>query len=327
MPNRILREGILTSERVNSLGFEAEVFYRRLMSVADDYGRFHAHPALLRAALFPLKLDAVRDEAMARLLEEVETAGLVRTYVVEGKRYLQLLDFRQRVRANASKFPAPPEGMGHPLVGQMTASCGASAGLDVGGGAVEFVVVDESACGGGLPPLLPAADADDGTPPQPDASAAPPVESNFSPAGAAPPVHVQIALHLREAGVNITSAHPLALAWAARGLTVEHALEAVAVARMRKPAGRIAPNYLAPIIEDMLNPSLPARAKAGGPPAWWNSEAATLAKGSALGVNPRPGEAMAEYRARLSEAIARQSQMGANTAPEKIPGPPVGAGA
>ncbi len=48
MPNRILREGILTSERVNLLSWEAEVFYRRLMSVVDDYGRFHAHPALLR---------------------------------------------------------------------------------------------------------------------------------------------------------------------------------------------------------------------------------------------------------------------------------------
>lgn len=326
MPNRILREGILTSERVNRLGFEAEVFYRRLMSVADDYGRFHAHAALLRAALFPLKLDAVDDARMAHLLAEVEAAALVRTYVVDGKRYLQLLDFRQQIRAKESKYPQPPGECAAPAQQPPRASA-ASAHLDVGGGAVEFVVVDESACGGGTPPLLPAADADDGTPPQPDASAAPPVESNSSPAGAAPPVHVQIALHLREAGVNITSAHPLALAWAARGLTVEHALEAVAVARMRKPNGRIAPNYLAPIIEDMLNPSLPARAKAGGPPAWWNSEAATLAKGSALGVNPRPGEAMAEYRARLSEAIARQSQTGANTVPEKIPGPPVGAGA
>ena len=36
MPNRILREGILTSERVNALSWEAEVFYRRLMSAVDE---------------------------------------------------------------------------------------------------------------------------------------------------------------------------------------------------------------------------------------------------------------------------------------------------
>lgn len=35
MPSRILREGILTSERVNALAPLEELFYRRLMSVVD----------------------------------------------------------------------------------------------------------------------------------------------------------------------------------------------------------------------------------------------------------------------------------------------------
>lgn len=108
MPNRILREGILTSERVNSLTWEGEVFYRRLMSVVDDYGRFSAHPSLLRAALYPLKLDAVRDANMERLLAIVEQARLVRVYEVAGKRYLEMLDFRQQVRSKESKYPQPP---------------------------------------------------------------------------------------------------------------------------------------------------------------------------------------------------------------------------
>jgi len=108
MPNRILREGILTSERINALNWEAEVFYRRLMSVVDDFGRFTAHPSLLRAALYPLKLDTVRDANMERLLALVEQASLVRVYVVAGKRYLELLDFKQQVRAKESKYPHPP---------------------------------------------------------------------------------------------------------------------------------------------------------------------------------------------------------------------------
>lgn len=108
MPNRILREGILSSERVNSLDWNAEVFYRRLMSVVDDYGRFSANLSLLRASLYPLKLDTVREANLERLLAAVEQARLVRLYEVAGKRYLELLDFRQQVRAK-SKYPEPPD--------------------------------------------------------------------------------------------------------------------------------------------------------------------------------------------------------------------------
>ena len=51
MPNRILRDGILMSPRVNVLSSEAELFYRRLMSVVDDYGRFSAHPTFASDAV------------------------------------------------------------------------------------------------------------------------------------------------------------------------------------------------------------------------------------------------------------------------------------
>lgn len=105
MPNRILREGILTSERVESLSWQAEVFYRRLMSVVDDYGRFHAKPALIRAACFPLRLDRVSDSDIGKWIRETEEAGLVRAYQVEGKGYLELLDFGQQIRAKESRFP------------------------------------------------------------------------------------------------------------------------------------------------------------------------------------------------------------------------------
>ena len=40
MPNRIIREGILSSDRVDQLDPPAEVFYRRLMSKVDDHGLF-----------------------------------------------------------------------------------------------------------------------------------------------------------------------------------------------------------------------------------------------------------------------------------------------
>lgn len=121
MPNRILREGILTSERVNELTPPAEVFYRRLMSVVDDFGRYYAKHSLLRAGLFPLKLDYVRDADIASWIGCAREAGLIVVYSVEGKDYLEIVDFRQQVRAKESRFPAPPAGV-VPVIGSRDAS-------------------------------------------------------------------------------------------------------------------------------------------------------------------------------------------------------------
>lgn len=110
MPNRILREGILTSERVERLNWAEEVFYRRLMSVVDDFGRYYARPSLVLAACYPLLLKKVSDSDIEKWLSACENAALVRVYPAsDGKRYLQLLDFKQQVRAAASKFPPLPD--------------------------------------------------------------------------------------------------------------------------------------------------------------------------------------------------------------------------
>lgn len=109
MPNRIIRDGILTSERVNELGALEEVFYRRLMSVVDDYGRFEADPQLLRAACFPRRLDTTTDAQVMTWLAACARASLLRVYTVKSASYLQLQDFKQYTRAKKSKYPAPDE--------------------------------------------------------------------------------------------------------------------------------------------------------------------------------------------------------------------------
>lgn len=120
VPNRILRDGILSSERVASLGWPAEVFYRRLMSVVDDFGRYYATPMLLRAACYPLHLDKVSDADVGKWLEATQKAGLVSVYPAsDGKRYLQMADFRQQMRAKDSRYPADAK--------QMLSTCSADA--------------------------------------------------------------------------------------------------------------------------------------------------------------------------------------------------------
>jgi hypothetical protein len=108
MATRIIRDGILTSERVNALSERAELFYRRLMSVVDDYGRFPANLTLLRAACYPLKLDSVKEDSIKKHLAEAEDAGLIVLYTVAAKAYLELQDFGQRIQSK-SKYPGPDE--------------------------------------------------------------------------------------------------------------------------------------------------------------------------------------------------------------------------
>lgn len=107
-----MREGILTSEPVNSLTWPAEVFYRRLLSVVDDFGRYYAKAALIRAHCYPLKLEVVSDSDIGKWLTECVNAALVRVYPAsDGKRYLEVLKFDQRARAKDSKFPAFVDGL------------------------------------------------------------------------------------------------------------------------------------------------------------------------------------------------------------------------
>jgi hypothetical protein len=112
MGERIIRPGIRTSDRTAKLvrdgGWMAQVFYDWMLTVVDDYGRYDARPAILRVEVFPLLLDKVREADVSRCLTECEKAGLVRLYAVGGKPYLELLDFRQRLRAKTSRWPAPP---------------------------------------------------------------------------------------------------------------------------------------------------------------------------------------------------------------------------
>ncbi len=108
MPTRVIRDGILTSERVNALTPMAELFYRRLLSVVDDYGRFLSNAQLLRASCYPLKLDSVKEDSITKHLAECVDAGLIVLYTVAGKGYLEVQDFGQRINGKA-KYPAPSE--------------------------------------------------------------------------------------------------------------------------------------------------------------------------------------------------------------------------
>lgn len=107
MPNRILRDWT-DSFKINDLDVYTERFFVRLIMKVDDFGRFSANPLLIKANLFPLKPD-VRETDISRWLTECEKSGLIALYNVANKEYLQITDFRQRMRRQIAKYPPPDQ--------------------------------------------------------------------------------------------------------------------------------------------------------------------------------------------------------------------------
>jgi len=106
MPNRILRDGILRSEKVALLSPMAELFYRRLMSVVDDFGRYYANSALLLSDCFPIRPTWADEDGVSRWVGECEHLNLIGIYEVSGTDFLELKNFDQRIRpGQRSKFP------------------------------------------------------------------------------------------------------------------------------------------------------------------------------------------------------------------------------
>lgn len=107
MPNRILKDSVCTSDNIDMLSAEEEVFWYRLIVQCDDYGRMDARPAILRSRCYPLRLDTVDEQDISTWLASLQRAGLIRIYTVNDKPYLQIStwDKHQQVRAKRSKYP------------------------------------------------------------------------------------------------------------------------------------------------------------------------------------------------------------------------------
>ena len=105
MPNRILRDWT-DSFLVHELNADEERFFVRLLMKADDFGRFHGDGKLLNANLFPLH-DFERQE-VEKWRDKCQQVGLVNVYQDDrGRTFLEVKNFNQRTRQQASKFPDP----------------------------------------------------------------------------------------------------------------------------------------------------------------------------------------------------------------------------
>ena len=122
MPNRIIKESICTSDNLDRLNAEAENTFFRLIVNADDYGLMDARPRILKAKLFPLKAN-IEEDYIDSLMRQLEIAGLISLYTVNGRRYLKINNWNrhQKIRAKKPKYPFP-DGQSADICKQMTAN-------------------------------------------------------------------------------------------------------------------------------------------------------------------------------------------------------------
>ena len=110
MPQRFLRPGITNSDAWNAVGFAAQSMYIRILTLVDDYGRYDGRPAILHAHCFALRPDVTPQDS-AGFVSELQAAGLIQIYQVDGKPFLQLSKWQERARG-ASKYPDPEDAEG-----------------------------------------------------------------------------------------------------------------------------------------------------------------------------------------------------------------------
>lgn len=113
MPNRIIKESINESRSLSELSFFAEDLFKRLITYADDYGRFNADYQIILARLYPREIQIVSELDIEDALIELSGAGKIGFYTSSPKKEIYGCfpnwNNHQRVRDSKNRFPDPDD--------------------------------------------------------------------------------------------------------------------------------------------------------------------------------------------------------------------------
>lgn len=106
---RTIKPEFQQSASMGRVSREARLTFILLWPQCDDAGRARADSRMLASLLFPYDDDAVG--MIDRWLSELENENCIVRYEVEGKNYVQIVNWdHQKIdHKSASKFPSPPE--------------------------------------------------------------------------------------------------------------------------------------------------------------------------------------------------------------------------
>lgn len=107
MPNRVIRESLLNSDRwIGLRDNTGRVCFVALLLTADDVGNCEASTIRLRRLWRDYGVDT--DEKVIKTLAELVDSDLVRMYEVIHKQHLHIPRFRQFLRNVKRRFPGSP---------------------------------------------------------------------------------------------------------------------------------------------------------------------------------------------------------------------------
>ncbi len=111
MPQRFLRPGITNSKLWNSVSFECQSLYIRIITLVDDFGRCDGRAAVVWGSCFAVwneqnpecQITLNHVKSMLRLLHDNQ---LLTVYSADNKEVVQISQWQERVRDGAvSRFP------------------------------------------------------------------------------------------------------------------------------------------------------------------------------------------------------------------------------
>jgi len=293
---RSIKPELPQSESMGNVSRDARLTFVQLFTLADDEGRLRGNSRMLASLLFPYDdgedghvLTTAKD--VEAWMVELEREGCIVRYQIDTAYYVQICNWliHQKIdKPSKSKIPSFDE-----------ASRNLSKAREVSS---EEGIKDQGEEGIKDSASAPAAadvvvvDLDPAEPDNPRAAAMPPRED---PAESADPANA-LSIALRKLGVDATFTHPAVQAWVAQKIDMAVLVAAVGLAREQKgPTAKLAPNYLVPIVEKLLNPPAASAQAYGKPPA------APIQIRKPTGMDPKgTDESYEEFDARIAAAEA-----------------------
>lgn len=330
---RNLKPGFYRNEDLAECSVWARLLFPGLWLLADREGRLEDRPKRIRAEILPFDLVDVDP-----LLDELDGHGFIKRYVVDGKHYIQVLKFstHQNPHGTEKDSEIPDEDGFYTIHDRSKNHCITGTWRKV-----EGLAPDSNGCLTVREPLANALNPSSLNPeslnhpskqqqgattvgpqatqaesppepeqaPPPNDETPPPEENHPPPEATADAITVRavaIAVLLRQRGAGVAAGDVRLRTWAERGVTDAALLTALETAEKRRAAaGNVNPvnaGLLDAILEDARSP--PARSSASCIP-WWSTDQTVMAKGRELGLEPRPGESMAQFKGRVSEKVGQ----------------------
>lgn len=111
MPNRIIKESINESRGLASCTLFAQDLFKRLVTYADDYGRFNADTEIMLARLYPRELGDITQDDVNEALIELSGIEKIQFYTAAPKKEIYgcfpKWGDHQRLRESKKSYPEP----------------------------------------------------------------------------------------------------------------------------------------------------------------------------------------------------------------------------